>query len=67
MNNGQMDRGDENLTHYLPWKLREKKKSPVRLVGTGFWARQLPNMSGVVLVSQNNVITIALKIFQPVC
>ena len=47
MNNGQMNRGNENLTQYLPWWLRKttKKKNPVRLVGTGMWTRDLPNAS----------------------
>ena len=46
MNNGQMDRGNENPTQQLPWWLRETtKKTTVRLAGTGIWTRDLPNVS----------------------
>ena len=46
MNNGQMDRGNENPTQHLPWWLRKTtKKNPVRLVGTGIRTRDLPNAS----------------------
>ena len=46
MHNGQMDRGNENPTQYLPWWLRKTtKKTPVRLVDTGIWTRYLPNAS----------------------
>ena len=46
MNNGQMDRGNENPTQHLPWWLRKTtKKTPVRLVGTGIRTRDLPNAS----------------------
>ena len=45
MNNGQMDRGNENPTQNLPWWLRKTtKKTSVRLVGTGIWTRDLPNI-----------------------
>ena len=37
MNNGQMDRGNEIQS--------TKKKTPVRLVGTGIWTSDLPNAS----------------------
>ena len=46
MNNGQMDRGNENPTQHLPWWLRKTtKKTSIRLVGTGIWTRVLPNAS----------------------
>ena len=46
MNNGQMDRGNENSTQNLPWWLRKTTKNPpLRLVGTGIWTRDLPNAS----------------------
>ena len=46
MKNGQMDRGNEKPTQHLPWRLRKiTKKTPVRLVGTGIWTRDLPNAS----------------------
>ena len=46
MNNGQMDRGNENLTQHLPWWLRKTtKKTPIRLVGIGIRTRDLPNAS----------------------
>ena len=46
MTNGQMDRGNENPTQHLPWWLRKTtKKTPIRLVGTGIWTRDLPNAS----------------------
>ena len=45
MNNGQMDRGNENPTQHLPWWLRKTTKKPVRFVGTGIWTRDLPNAS----------------------
>ena len=46
MNNGQMDRGNENSTQHLPWWLRKTtKKTSVRLVGIGIWTRDLPNAS----------------------
>ena len=42
MNNGQMNRGNENPTQHLPWWLRKTtKKTLVRLVGTGIWNRDL--------------------------
>ena len=44
MNNGQMDRGNENPTQHLPWWLRKTMKK-LRLVGTGIWTRDLPNAS----------------------
>ena len=41
-----MDHGNENPTQHLPWWLRKTtKKSPVRLVCTGIWTRDLPNAS----------------------
>ena len=43
MNNGQMDRGNENPTQHLPWWLMKTTKKPVRLVGTGNRTRDLPN------------------------
>ena len=33
MNNGEMDRGNENLTQYLPWWLRETTKKNPSQVG----------------------------------
>ena len=46
MNNGQMDRGNENATQHLPWWLRKiTKKISVSLVGTGTWTRELLNAS----------------------
>ena len=46
MNNGQMDRGNENPTQHLPsWFEENHEKTPVRLVGTGIWPRDLPNAS----------------------
>ena len=46
MNNGQMDRGNENPTQHLPWWLRKTtEKTPARLVGTGIRTRDLPNAS----------------------
>ena len=46
MNNGQMDRGNENPTQHLPWWLRKTmEKTPVRLVGTGIRTRDLLNAS----------------------
>ena len=46
MNNGQMDRGNENPTQRLPWWLRKTtKKTSVRLVDTGIWTRDFPNAS----------------------
>ena len=46
MNNGQMDRGNENPTQHLPWWLRKTtKKTSVRLVGTGIRTLDLPNSS----------------------
>ena len=40
MNNGQMDRANEN-----PMIEENHEKTPVRLVGTGIWTRDLPNAS----------------------
>ena len=46
MNNGQMDRGNENPTQHLPWWLRKNhEKTPARMVGTGIRTRDLPNAS----------------------
>ena len=46
MNNGQMDRGNENPAQHLLWWLKKTtEKTPVRLVGTGIWTRDLPNAS----------------------
>ena len=46
MNNGQMDRGNENPTQHLPlWLRKSTKKTSVRLAGTGIWTRDLPNAS----------------------
>ena len=45
MSNGQMDRGNENPTQHLPWWLMKTTKKPVRLVCTGIWTRDLPNVS----------------------
>ena len=37
MNNGQMERGNENPTQHLPWRLREAmKKSQSGWLGPGF-------------------------------
>ena len=46
MNNGQMDRGNENPTQHLPsWLRKTTKKKPIMLVGTGIWTRDHPNAS----------------------
>ena len=45
MNNGQMDRGNENPTQHLPWWQENHEKTPVRLVSTGIRTRDLPNAS----------------------
>ena len=46
MNNGKMDRGNENPTQHLPWWLREtKKETIVRLVGIAIWTRDLTKTS----------------------
>ena len=45
MNNGQMDRGNENPTQHLPWWLRKTTKNPSQVVSTGIWTRDLPNAS----------------------
>ena len=45
MNNGQMDRGNENPTQHLPWWLRKTTKNSIRLVGSGIRTRDLPNAS----------------------
>ena len=45
MNNGQMDHGNENPTQHLSWWLRKTMRTPVKLVGTGIWTRDLPNAS----------------------
>ena len=46
MNNGQMDRGNENPTQDLPsWLRKNHEKTPVRLVDTGIRTRDLPNAS----------------------
>ena len=46
MNNGQMDRGNENPTQHLPLMIEENhEKTSVKLVGTGIWTRDLPNAS----------------------
>ena len=42
MNNGQMDRGNENPTLMIE---ENHEKTSVRLVGTGIWTRDLPNAS----------------------
>ena len=38
MNNGQLDRGNENPTQHL----ENHEKTSVGLVGTGIWSRDLP-------------------------
>ena len=45
INNGQMDRGNENPTQHLPCWLRKTTKKKLRLAGTGIWTRDLPNAS----------------------
>ena len=46
MNNGQMDRGNENPNQHLPsWLRKTTKKKTVTLVRTGIWTRDLPNAS----------------------
>ena len=46
MNNGEMDRGNENPTQHLPLIIEENhEKTSVRLVGTGILTRDLPNAS----------------------
>ena len=46
MNNGQMDRGNENPTQHLPLMIEENhENTSARLVGTGIWTRDLPNAS----------------------
>ena len=57
MNNGQMDRGNENPTQHLPWWLR---KPPVRLAGHGIWTRDLPNAS---LVRYHGATSLDNKLF----
>ena len=46
MNNGEMDRGNENPPQHLPWWLRKTtKKAPSGWSAPGFWTRDLPNAS----------------------
>ena len=46
MNNGQMDRGNENPTQHFALTTEENhEKTPVRLVGTGIRTQDLPNAS----------------------
>ena len=44
--NDQLGHGNETPTQHLPWWVRKTtKKTPIRLVGTGIWTRDLPNAS----------------------
>ena len=53
MNNGQMDRGNENPTQHLPWWLSKTTKKP------GIWTRDLPNAS---LVRYHGATSLGIKI-----
>ena len=64
MNNGQMDRGNENQTQHLPWWLRKTMEKPVKLVGTGIWTRGLPNAS---LVRYHGATSLGALLFYFIC
>ena len=80
MNNGQMDRGNENPTQHLPWWLRETMKTPSQVVWDRDFNSGPPKFKSSVLpvrhlsrwcsfcfVEQTDIITIMLKILLPVC